>query len=125
MAAAELIPATVMVFDVIGVFNATSVWSVNTNAFGVVSAASVVTLNVSDMPPIVSTASVLVLKLADDVCCTLTILPLFTVPAVEVYEPPLMAYSPPVIDIAAAVLMPATVIVFDVIGVFKATPVWS
>ena len=92
---------------------------------GAVLSAMVVTLNVSDTPPIVSVASVVVLKLPDDVCCTVTVSPLVTVPAFDVYAPVLTLYAPTVIDIFAAVLIPATVISSDVIRVFNATSVWS
>jgi hypothetical protein len=50
---------------------------------------------------------------------------LFTVPLELVYDPRLMEYSPPVIDMAAAVLMPVTVMVFDVITVLNVTFVRS
>ena len=84
-------------------------------------AAHVVTLKVSDTPPIVSVAFVVVELLPDEVSCTVTVLPLLTVPLELVYDPPLMEYSPPVIDMVAAVLMPVTVMVFDVITVLNAT----
>ena len=62
-------------------------------------------------------------KLADEVCCTVTVSPLFTVPSALVYDPPLMAYWPPVIEMDTAVVIPVTVIVFEVIIVLRATPV--
>ena len=60
IAVAASIPDTVIVLDVITVLNATPVWSVNVNASGVVSAVRVVTLKVSETPPIVNVASVFV-----------------------------------------------------------------
>ena len=60
IAVAASIPDTVMELEVVTVLRATPVWSVNVNASGVVSAALVVTLNVSNTPPIVSVASVFV-----------------------------------------------------------------
>ena len=84
-----------------------------------------VTLNVSDIPPIVSVTFVVVELLPDEVCRTVTVLPLFTasLALALVYAPPLMEYSPPIIEMSAAVLMPETVMVFDVITVLNAKPV--
>ena len=124
MGVAVSIPDTVMVFDVITVLNATFVRSVKVNWSGVVSGpagGSVVTLKVSDTPPIVSIAFVVVELLPDEVCRTVTVSLLLTVPQELVYDPVLILYSPPVIDMIAAVLMPVTVIVFDVITVLSAT----
>jgi len=81
----------------------------------------VVTLKVSDTPPIVSIAFVVVELLPDEVSRTVTVSLLLTVPLELVYDPVLILYSPPVIDMIAAVLMPVTVIVFDVITVLSAT----
>ena len=80
-----------------------------------------VTLNVSDTPPIVSVAFVVVELIPDEVCRTVTVLPLFTVPLALVYEPLLIEYVPPVIEMGVAVSIPDTVMVFDVITVLKAT----
>ena len=85
--------------------------------------ARVVLLNVSETPPIVSTVSTLVAKLAEAVCCTLTLSPLFTVPATVVYAPPLRLYLPPVTLIAVGALIPATVISLEVTVLDNATPV--
>ena len=81
-----------------------------------------VTLNVSDTPPIVSIAFVVMELIPEEVCRTLTVLPLFTVPLELVYVPLLLiSYVPPVIEMVAAVSIPETVIVFDVITVLSAT----
>ncbi len=58
---------------------------------------------------------------------TLTVSPLLTVPAADVnVELLLKEYSPPaVIEIGADVFMPETVIVLDVINVFKGTSDWE
>jgi hypothetical protein len=53
------------------------------------------------------------------------VLPLLTVPAADVYAPPLIEYCPPAIDIATAVEIPDTVMIFEVTVVFGATPVRS
>ena len=57
-----MIPLTVIEFDSMDEFLATSVWSVNVNWLGVVSdgCASVVTLKVSVTPPMVSVVSLCV-----------------------------------------------------------------
>jgi len=63
MGVAVSIPDTVMIFDVITVLNATFVRSVKVNWLGVVSdpaGGSVVTLKVSDIPPMVRVAFVVV-----------------------------------------------------------------
>jgi len=62
MGVAALSAVTVMVFEVITVFRATPVRSLKVNGSGVMSggAASVVTLKVSDIPPMVRVASVVV-----------------------------------------------------------------
>ena len=49
-----------------------------------VATAVVVTLNTPLTPPMVNAAVVSVLKLPDEVCCTVTVSPLFTVPAAAV-----------------------------------------
>ena len=59
MGVAELIPDTVMALDVVTVLRATPVWSVKVNGSGVVSS-RVVTLKVSDTPPMVRVAFVVV-----------------------------------------------------------------
>ena len=82
-----------------------------------------VTLKVSDTPPMVSVAFVVFKELPDEVCRTVMVSPLFTVPLALVYEPPLMEYVPPVIEIEDVQVIPLTVIVFDVIIWPKPTPV--
>jgi len=85
--------------------------------------ATVVLVNVSITPPIVSTVLVAVEFAADDVCLTFTVWPLVTVPAVDVQAPPLMLYSPPATEMAAAVLIHETVMAADSMTVERATPV--
>ena len=116
IAAAVLMPATVIALEVITAPRAALVTSVNVKAFGVASAATVVLVNVSDTPPMVRTVLVAVAKLAEAVCRTQTVWPLAMVPAVDtkVTVHP-TEYVPPVTEIAAAALMPATVIALDVI----------
>ena len=80
-----------------------------------------VTLKMSDTPPMFSVAFVVVELLPDEVSRTVTVLPLLTVPLELVYDPPLTEYSPPVMEMIAAILIPETVIVFDVIIVLNAT----
>ena len=65
----------------------------------------------------------MVAKLAEAVCCTLTLSPLFTVPAVVTYAPPLMLYLPLLMLIAVGALIPATVISLEVTVLDNATPV--
>jgi len=60
-------------------------------------------------------------KRADDVCLIMTLCPLFTVPALEVKAPPSIEYSPEAILMTAAELMPATVILFELITVLSVT----
>ena len=81
IAAAAVIPATVIAFEVITLDIATSVWSVKENASGAVSSASVVLVKVSLTPPMVSTVLVAVEKLPLEVWRTVTVLPFSTVPA--------------------------------------------
>ena len=57
----------------------------------------------------------------EDVCRTRTVSALFIVPARLGNPPLLILYWPPVTEIAAAALMPCTVIVLDVTSVFKGT----
>ena len=83
MAAAALMPPIVTVLEVITAPGVTPVTSVNENALGVVSGApTVVLVNVSDTPPMVSTVLVAVEKLAEAVCRTHTVWPLAMVEAV-------------------------------------------
>ena len=85
MDVAALIPDTVMVLEVNVVLRPTLLWSTKLNASGTVSdAARVVEVNVSETPPMVSTVLTAVEKFEELVCCTRTILPSFTVPAVPV-----------------------------------------
>ena len=53
----------------------------------------------------------------------MTVCPLLTVPALAVYVPPSIAYSPPLTVIAAAALIPATVTAFEVTVALRVTPV--
>ena len=82
-----------------------------------------VTLKVSDTPPMVRVAFVVVERLADEANRTATVSLLLTVPLALVYGPRLMEYKPPVIEMAAVVLIPETVMVFEVTVIFGATPV--
>ena len=86
-----------------------------------VSLANVVEEKISLMPPIVKVVLVIVLKLEELVCLTVTVCPLVTVPLLLVYEPPLILYVPPEIEMLAALLMPETVIAFEVIVWLVAT----
>jgi hypothetical protein len=92
----------------------------------------VVTTNVADTPPMVRVVAVVVPGAADDKRRTLTMLP-FPIVAGTVLDqslqvaPPSLdtAYSPPALmEMAAPVLMPATVMLLDSIAVLVATPVW-
>ena len=129
MFVAVLMPDTIMEFDSIIVFNVTPVRSVKVNWTGVVSGGGgevhVVTLKVLETPPMVRVAFVVVEMLADEANRTATVSLLLTVPLALVYDPRLMEYKPPVIEMAAAVLIPETVMVFDVTIIFGATPVLS
>ena len=58
----------------------------------------VVISKLSDTPSIVKTADVVVNGEAEDVCLTVTVFPLLIVPVAAVNAPPLIAYSPPVIE---------------------------
>jgi len=86
-------------------------------------ATTVVDVNVSDTHPIIKTVLLAVELAADDVCLTFTVWPFVTVPAAVVQAPPLMLYSPPVTEMAAAELMPETVMAADSMTVERATPV--
>jgi hypothetical protein len=68
---------------------------------------------------------VALLLAAEEVCRTVTVWPLDTVPATAVYAPLLMAYVPPVMLIGAGLFIPATVMAFEVMAVLAATPVWA
>ena len=90
MGVSVLIPLMVTVFDTITVFTGTSVWAVKLKASGVVSgpgvvsAASVVTLNVPATPPMVSVAVEVVEDCVDVWIRTVTVCPLDTEPAAGV-----------------------------------------
>jgi hypothetical protein len=99
--------------------------SVNVNAFGVVSAASVVLVYVSVMPPTFKVVFTAVLKLLEDVCRTVKVSPFTAVPAEDVYEPPFLLYVPPVIETATVVSIPEIVIWLEVCVVLLATFVTS
>ena len=83
--------------------------------------ATVVLVKVSLTHQIVKTVFVVVELLAELVCLTFTVCQFVTVQATEVYAQPLILYSPPVTDMAAAALMPETVMADDSITVDKAT----
>ena len=95
----------------------------NWNASGVVSAANVVALNVAEIPPTVRTALAAVENWLEAVTRIWSLCPLATVPAAEVKAPPLIEYSPPVIETAAFEFKPATVISLDVMTADSAVPV--
>jgi hypothetical protein len=120
-------PDTVIALDVTVELKATSFWSAKIKASGVVSgaAATVVLVNTSDTPPIVSVVLVAVLLLAELVCRTDTVCPFVTVPLAEVYAPPFILYVPPDTDIDAAAFIPDTLMLLEVITVFRDTFVWS
>jgi len=81
----------------------------------------VVILNVALTPPIVKDELVCVKKLDDDICLMTTLFPLFTVPVLEVKAPPSIEYSPEAMLMVAAELMPATMILFELITVLSDT----
>jgi hypothetical protein len=93
---------------------------------GVVSSASVVTVKVSDTPPIASVAVLDVPKAAGDLSSTQMVWPLVIVPLLERNVPlqPTL-YEPFSTDTGAAPVMPVMVTVFDTISVLRATPVRS
>ena len=95
----------------------------NWNASGVVSAANVVAENVAETPPTVRIALAAVENWLEAVTRTWSLCPLPTDPAAEVKAPPLIEYSPPVIETAAAALKPATVISLDVMTADSSVPV--
>jgi hypothetical protein len=72
--------------------------------------------------PIESTALFVVPKVEAEVRRTLTVCPFTTVPRAFVQAPPLILYSPHVIEIPVGVLIPETVIELDSITVLIATP---
>ena len=87
---------------------------------------TVITSKLSDTDhPIVSTALFVVPKVEAEVKRTFTVCPFTTVPRALVQAPPLILYSPHVIEIPVGVLIPDTVIELDSIAVFIATPLWS
>ncbi len=98
-------PLIVTGSEVSSVFTATSVLAVNENASGVTSA-SVVTVNVALTPPTVTVTSIGVLVLSDAMVRIVKVWPLLMVPAAVVKPPRSIAYSPPAMEIAVAVLMP-------------------
>ena len=123
IAVAELMPETVIVFEVMVFFVFTFVWSTKLNGSAQMSRGWVVTLNVPETPPMISVAVTIVEKLPDEVSLIWTVCPLVIVPAADVKAPPLIEYVPPLTEMAVAVLMPEMVTVFEVTGVLSATPV--
>jgi hypothetical protein len=121
--AGAFVPFTVIELDVCALDGATPVIGVNANASGVVSTATVVTLNGALTPPIVSVAVVVVFGFGDAVCRTTTVAPGGTVAAVDVNGPPLMLYSPPTMLIGAGAFVPFTVIELDVCALDSGAPV--
>src|SRR5258706_418312 len=107
-------PEIVTMFDVTCVDSATPVCAVNENGFGVVRGAAVVTLKGAENVPTVSTAVLVVLNVLADVTRTVTWSPELTLPGIAVQPPELTRYSPTVIEIGAAALMPVIVTVFEV-----------
>ena len=86
----------------------------------------VVTLKVSLIPPMVSTALVVVEEFADDIRRIRTESPLTTVPAPVVQKPlALTSYSPLVTEIEAGAAMPDTEMLLELISVLREAPVWS
>jgi hypothetical protein len=86
---------------------------------------NVVTENVSLTPPIVTTASLVVVGVAALVTRTATVAPGGTDPAALVKAPPFTEYWPPVIVMGAPVLVPVIVTFADVTAVLSPTSVWS
>jgi hypothetical protein len=82
-----------------------------------------VALNVAETPPTVRTALAAVENCGEAVTRTWSLCPLATVPAAEVKAPPLIEYSPPVIETAAFALKPATVISLEGTTADSALPV--
>ena len=87
--------------------------------------ATVVVVNVSDIHPIVNVELTFAELLADEVCLTFTVSPLFTVHAHVVYAHPLILYDPQMTLIALAVFIHETVIAADSVTVLNATFVLS
>jgi len=84
----------------------------------------VVVVKVADTPPTVSTALVVAENCVAVVTRIVTVCPLDTVPDVEVNALPSMEYSPPVIEIGAAALMPEMVIAFELTTADWLAPFW-
>jgi hypothetical protein len=74
-------------------------------------------------PPIVKTASFLVLFVVAEVTRKLTVAPFESVVLLVRYAPPFTENEPPVMLIDVFFVIPLTVIVLEVITVFNATPV--
>ena len=110
-----LIPEITTELDVYSVLISASVIALKEKESGSVSQSRVVTENVSEISPIVSSASVVVEFSVDDVCLTLIMSPSFTLPRAVVYEVVLLIlYSHPDILMAVLVFIPLTVIVFEI-----------
>ncbi len=122
--AALLMPVTVMLLDVMLLLIVTSNCSLKLKASGVRSCAKVVALKLAVVPPMFRFAELMALKPLADTSLTVIVWPLLTVPVLLVNEPPAMAYSPFAILMAASLFMPATVMLFEVICVSRATLFW-
>src|SRR5262245_38152570 len=112
--AAALMPVMATLFEVTTACIAAPVTAANWKASGVLSSASVVAVKVADTPPTVSTAFAAVENWPEEPTRTVTTWLLLIVPAAEVNAPPSIEYWPPVIEIAAAALMPVMVAWLDV-----------
>jgi len=114
-------PATVISFEVWVALRATFETSVKVKEFGVVSAARVVEVKVSDPEPTVRVVFTLVLNEAEEVCLTLNVSPLTAVPVDEVYPPPFLLYVPPLTDTLTVPVMLEIVTRFEVWVELRAT----
>ena len=120
--AAPLMPVIATAPEAITADGATSAWSAKENASGVVSAGTVVLVNVPMMPPTLSVVTVLVPGLAELVCRTQTMEPsgILLAAAVKVAVQPI-EYCPPATVTREGAAIPVIVTAFEVSSVPSAT----
>ncbi len=107
--AALLMSLMAMLLELTSALRANEVWAIKLKAAGVVSSARVVSVNIVATPPMVSVTLTEVVNCVAEVPLTITVWPFDMVPSRDVKSSPSIEYSPLLMLMAVAVLMPVTV----------------